>query len=254
MKYTLNKVRYAFLGFNLISLVYLFYGRPRQFLRSCVNAYLASYSTSAHPIPEISLGEILGTRRPRVQLEVCKYEDGMLPSEQAMILLSILVAEAPKEVLEIGTFMGHTTRQMAEALEEVKIHTVDLPVSFTPELDPEKLLEKDDFHLIKRRVVGREFKNAPCESRITQHFADTATWDFRAGQPSFYFIDGSHTYEYCRNDSEKCFALAGNKGVFLWHDCDAKHPGVEKYIMEAREQGLDIRRISGSPLAYLKLF
>jgi hypothetical protein len=249
----LTKAIYALLGFNFVSLVYLLRARPRQFLRSCVKSYFATTNTSAYPIPEISLGEILGTGRPRVKLEVCKYEDGMLPSEQAMILLSILIAEAPKEVLEIGTFMGHTTRQMAEALEEVRIHTVDLPESFTPELDLEKLLQKDDFHLIKRRIVGREFRNVPCESRITQHFADTATWDFKAGHPSFFFIDGSHTYEYCKNDSEKCFALAGNKGVFLWHDCDAKHPGVEKYIMEGREQGLDIRRISGSPLAYLKL-
>src|SRR5215467_10856682 len=52
--------------------------------------------------------------------------------------------------------------------------------------------------LLRRRVVGREFKGHECASRIRQHFADTASWDFReAGQPTFFFIDGTHTYEYC---------------------------------------------------------
>jgi hypothetical protein len=60
-------------------------------------------------IPEVRLGEILGGRRPTIRLFVRRYEDGILPNEHAMSLLSILVAEAPMEVLEIGTYMGHTT-------------------------------------------------------------------------------------------------------------------------------------------------
>ena len=177
----------------------------------------------------------------------------MLPSEQAMVLLSILVAEAPNEVLEIGTYMGHTTRQMAENLPTATIHTVDLPESFPVERDPEQNLRKDDFHLINRRVVGREFKGHPCATSIIQHFADTAIWDFHdAGQPTLFFIDGSHTYEYCKNDSEKCFQLCGGRGVFLWHDCDDNHSGVVRFITEWRRQGNDIKRIAGTPIAFWK--
>jgi hypothetical protein len=78
-------------------------------------------------------------------------------------------------------------------------------------------------------------------------------WDSReAGSPTFFFIDGSHTYEYCKNDSEKCFALCDGKGVFLWHDCDEAHPGVVRFVMEWRQMGRDIRRISGTPIAYWK--
>jgi len=177
----------------------------------------------------------------------------MLPSEQAMALLAILVAEAPKVVLEIGTFMGRTTRQMAENLETATIHTVDLPVSFSATHDPEKELSEEDFRLINRRVVGREFKNHACADRIIQHYGDTASWDFReAGHPTFYFIDGSHTYEYCKNDSEKSFSLAVEDSVFLWDDCDENHPGVVRFLSECRRQGMDIKRISGTRIAYWK--
>jgi hypothetical protein len=177
----------------------------------------------------------------------------MLPTEQAMALLSILVAEAPKEVLEIGTYMGHTARQMAENVPTATIHTVDLPEDFSAMDDREQTIPKDDFHLINRRVVGREFTSRPYAGRIVQHFADTANWDFQqVGRPSFIFIDGSHTYEHCRSDSEKCYAVADEKCVFLWHDCDEVHPGVVQYIRECRDRGMDIKLISGTSIAYWK--
>ena len=65
-------------------------------------------------IPEVTLDEILGNRKAAVKLNVQMYEDGMLPTHEAMALLAILMAENPSEVLEIGTYMGHTTRAMAE--------------------------------------------------------------------------------------------------------------------------------------------
>ncbi len=182
-----------------------------------------------------------------------RSEDGILPSEHAMALLSVLAAEVPSEVLEIGTYMGHTTRQMAENLGTAIIHTVDLPQNFSVEHDPEQNFPKEDIDLIARRVVGREFNGHPCASRIKQHFADTASWDFHeAGRPTFFFIDGTHTYEYCKNDSEKCFELCGGRGVFLWHDCNDTHPGVVRFISEWRSQGKDIKRIAGTSIAYWK--
>lgn len=177
----------------------------------------------------------------------------MLPTEEALALLAVLVVEQPREVLEIGTYMGHTSRLLAENLEGGTIHTVDLPESFQVEDDSTGTLPKDDHHLIQKRNVGREYRDHPCRDRIRQHFADTATWDFRdAGAPAFFFIDGSHTYDYCKNDSEKCFALGTGPAVFMWHDCSAPHPGVLKLLWEWRKAGRNIRRIIGTTLAYWK--
>jgi hypothetical protein len=221
----------------------------RPFEKSASRATRLQYAT----IPEVPLGEILGERKAEVRLRAQKYEDGMLPNHEALALLSILAVEKPAEVLEIGTYMGHTSTAMAENLPNAIINTVDLPPDFTPPQVAEAGPPKDDFHLITRRIVGREFKDKPIGARIRQHFGDTATADFeRFGRPVFFFVDGSHTYEYCKLDSEKSLALCRGRGVFLWHDCDPAHPGVVKFVCEWRAHGRNIVRIQGTTLGYWK--
>lgn len=224
---------------------------------SCLKAYETSRlwkpGKKNNFIPLISLSEILGERKPVVTLNVTAYEEGMLPAEDALVLIASLVAEAPREVLEIGTFMGHTTRLMAENCPQSIIHTVDLPLDFNPADDLFAPVPKDDFHLICRRQVGREFNGRPCSARIKQHYKDTSCWNFaECGKPTFFFIDGSHTYEHCKSDSEKCYDLCAGKGVFFWHDVNTLHPGVLKFVTEWRRMGRDIRRVKNTDLAYWK--
>ncbi|HEV8448925.1 MAG TPA: class I SAM-dependent methyltransferase [Gemmatimonadaceae bacterium] len=242
-------------GTNVASLPYLLRGKPDRFAQAALRAFRGARDepySSPLDIPTIRLAEILAGRRPRITLPISEYEDGMLPTNELLTLLGILVAEEPKEVLEIGTFMGYTARQMAETLPTATINTVDLPDGFGPE-GAEASLPKDDWHLIASRVVGREFLDSPVAARICQHRADTATWDFReAGHPTFFFIDGSHTYEHAKHDSEQCYALCGGNGVFLWHDCDPTHPGVLRALGEWRAMGRDVKRIAGTTLAYWK--
>ena len=256
----MKKLLKIIIGFNAVSLIHLFRCNWSGFVRACNNAFAAAFhalhsgfSMTDQYLPQISLDVILGDRVADIVLHVTRCDDGMLPNEQRMALLSILVVEAPSRVLEIGTFMGNTTRQMAENLPGAIIHTVDLPEDFSFKSEPIADKPKDDFHLIDGRCVGRDFKGHPCEVRIRQHFADTATWSFEEAENSnFFFIDGSHTYEYCKSDSEKCYELCAGNGVFLWHDCDDGHPGVVKLLVGWRKLGRDIRRISGTPMAYWK--
>lgn len=252
------KIKSIYKGISPISLKYLFRGDLRRFKSISEASYEASCNVRKREqldiIPTISLDEILGARKASIRLTVIKYEDGMLPSHEALILASIAVAENPKRILEIGTFMGHTTRLLAENCPEAEIHTVDLPLEYTFQEEKEHKLQKDDFHLIQKRSVGREFKDLPCSKRIIQHFADTACWNFEeAGTPEICFIDGSHTYDYCRHDSEKCFSLMKRQGVIIWHDVDEYHHGVLRYLNECRAKGIDIRRVQNSAIGYLKL-
>jgi hypothetical protein len=247
-------------GFNVACAVRgLRFGR-QEFMDSCIAALSVVHprQTAADrdnakrfkSIPTISLDDILGDKKVFVNLEMQRRDDGMLPARDAVALLSILLAENPREVLEIGTFMGHTTKAMAGNLPGAIIHTVDLPVDFS-ETEAGGGIPKDDFHLIRRRVVGREFQGQPVAARIKQHFGDTATINFQVfGHPGFFFIDGSHTYEYCKQDTEKCYALCEGRGTFLWHDCDDWHPGVIKFVDEWRAAGRDLRLIEGTCLAY----
>jgi hypothetical protein len=219
----------------------------------CENANTFKFLQELKAIPVVELDEILGSRKATIRINVQKHEEGRLYNNEPMVFLSILAVEHPKEVLEIGTFVGYTTKAMAENLPDSIIHTVDLPPDFSPSQDIKEGPPKDDFHLIAKRVVGREFKGQAVESCIRQHFGDTATINFQEfGKPTFFFIDGSHTYEYCKQDSEKCLTLCGGNGTFLWHDCDEYHPGVVKFISEWRSLGRNIVRINGTCLAYWK--
>jgi len=245
------------LGFHLAALKHLAVGRVRVFLRTCNRAFrdtirIRDYRLAS--IPEVPLEDILGDVTVKIQLPVTAYEKGMLPSHEAMALLSIVVSKQPTLVLEIGTYMGHTTKALAENLPQTVIHTVDLPLDFDPNIDLDGLPTKDDFHLIERRVVGREFINTPLSRQIVQHFCDTAVWDFaKAGRPDVFFVDGSHTYAHCKSDSEKCLQIASPGAIFLWHDCDEGHEGVVRFIFEWRLAGRSIQRIAGTSLAYWRM-
>lgn len=203
-------------------------------------------------LPERSLDQLLGDRNAMIALKVTAYEDGMLPLRDALPLLSLAVAAEPRTIVEIGTYMGHTARALAQNLPSATIHTIDLPPDFSPTNGTNTTgIPKDDFHLIAKRQVGREFRGTEYEARIVQHFADTAEFDFgQIGGAAFFFIDGSHTYEYCKNDSEKCLGIAEPGATFLWHDCDEAHDGVVRFAHEWRRQGREIVVIADTALAY----
>lgn len=205
-------------------------------------------------IPEVSLEHVVSPL-PQVQLDV-KFasEDGSLPIHELITLLCVLKSENPEKILEIGTFFGSTTANMAINLPHSVISTVDLPeeISFIELTSGE--LKKDDFHLIKRRRVGKAFRESETIKNVTQHFGDTATWDFsRAGTDlSFVFIDGSHSYDYVKNDTIESFLVAKREFTILWHDVSLDHSGILKWFDEMLKAGIPVKRLQGTTLGYLK--
>ena len=242
------------LGCNVQSLIQLFSQGFNSFLLASQRAFTAAHTADTYDlltIPHVPIESLLNGSNQEVIITVGKKSDGMLPYEQALALLSIVVTKNPKTIVEVGTFLGHTTKALAQNARLAHIHTLDLPENF--QLTEKTKTNKDDFHLISSRSVGREFIRTSYASRITQHYGDSKTFDFTTiGAADFFFIDGSHTYEYCKNDSNKSLAIAEDGAIFIWHDCDFAHPGVVKFIKEWRSLGRNIVRIEGTPLAYYK--
>ncbi len=198
-------------------------------------------------IPVLGLHELI-QGRPIIRVNGSYNQfDGSLPWCDIVPLLSILVTRSPRSVLEVGTFNGHTTRLIALNLPEATIHTIDLPEVF------EGGFEKDDYHLISTRKVGIEYLSDPSITNVKQHFGDTASWDFSQASASFFFIDGSHTYAYVRNDTERALAsAAGRRATLIWHDCDGGHPDVTRWLAEMIQAGQPVKRIAESNLAILE--
>ena len=203
-------------------------------------------------IPEIELRRLVRSFSPLFVDSRYVCVEGSLPWVDLVTLLTIACDRRPKAVLEIGTFYGHTARLLALNLPDSVVHTIDLPLAFDRKAD-DVVLPKDDFHLIKGRQVGAAFQGDHSIANIVQHYGDTAIWDFSQVQDaSVFFIDGSHTYEYARNDTEKCLAAAnGRPCTLLWHDCDGGHRGVIRYLAELACSGYPVRRIAGTNLAVL---
>jgi Methyltransferase domain len=205
-------------------------------------------------IPEVPLEEVI-ERSPTITLDGCyRYVDGALPLNDLISLLCLLRDRSPRVVLEIGTFNGITTRLMAINLPGATIHTVDLPEDFDTKTDIGSF-PKDDFHLITKRRVGESYRSDSSVTNVVQHYGDTANWDFsNAPKAEFFFIDGSHTYNYVKNDTEKCIAaILGRRATILWHDCDPRHPGVVRWLAEMTTSGYAVKRIAGTDLAVMDL-
>lgn len=203
-------------------------------------------------IRQVELSELIRDFPTIILDSSYRYVDGALPLHEQTALLAILRDRNPSVVLEIGTFFGTTTKAMSLNLPDSIIHTVDLPLGIDYESQNDPQMPKDDLHLITNRRVGAAFESHSACRNVVQHFADTAKWDFtEAKAASFFFIDGSHTYEYVRNDTLKCLHSSLGLSTLVWHDCDHNHTGVVRWLAEMAANGFPIVRIRGTSLAVL---
>ena len=206
-------------------------------------------------IPEVPLSSLVDLP-DRVTLDLRYVNvDGATPYRDVLAIISLAVAQNPKAAVEIGTYFGSTTANLALNLPEAKIHTLDLPEDLS---QANALIEGqpvDDEHLIKGRQLGKSFRGTPLEKNIIQHQGDTATYDYSVIRDgvSFFLIDGSHTYEYAKGDTLHCFAMAKGECSFLWHDCDRYHPGVTAWLVEMIDAELPVVRVENTSLACIKI-
>lgn len=166
--------------------------------------------------------------------------------EEMMIGLIIQALDA-KQIFEIGTFNGSTTRHMAErAGLDCHVHTLDLP--------PESfnLTQKPDATFFGSRV-GEKFSGTLEAGRITQLLGDSKTFDYSPyeGKCDFVFVDAGHDYAHGLPDSKNALKLARPGGVIVWHDYVPFWSGLIHGIREATA-GLPSRRIGGTTLAVLR--
>ncbi len=138
--------------------------------------------------------------------------------EVSCILLGLRQVQAGK-VLEIGTFDGNTTLNLAANVpDDGGVVTVDLPLEGDSELALRA--EGRERNVTDRTVVGEQFQGRPESSRIRQIFGDSARLDWgKFGGPfDVVFIDGCHSYDYVVSDTEHALDVLRPGGLLLWHD------------------------------------
>jgi predicted O-methyltransferase YrrM len=163
----------------------------------------------------------------------------------ALAALSHLVGA--KRVFEFGTYKGVSTTQLALNLAPGgMVFTLDLPEDHPayslPIPKPEErqiAAEGGKGILIPRDLLDR----------VTFLSSDSATFDETPylGSMDLVFVDGAHSYEYVKNDTEKGWNMLRPGGVLAWHDCVSNHRDVVKYI---KEFGFDAKLVNGTALAF----
>lgn len=153
-----------------------------------------------------------------------------------------------KDVFEFGTYKGVSTTQLALNLEPGgTVHTLDLPDEEGPAWQMEISKESE------RQIAAERGKGAliPAELRPRIDFLrrDSAQFDPApfVGRIDFVFVDGAHSADYVRNDSEKGWAMLRRGGILAWHDFAPNHREVVQYVMGC---GFAPQRVEGTTLAF----
>ncbi len=160
----------------------------------------------------------------------------------------------PKTIFEIGTLHGSSALHFALCAPNAEIYTLDLPHAARPALRTTTI---DEVHIGDHRTAKTYyFSGRPEEKQIQPLFGDSSTFDFSPffGRVDLFFVDGAHSYEYVRNDTEKALLCVRPGGVIAWHDYGRMGVnGVTRWLHEFRNTGYEVLRVPGGSLAYMRV-
>jgi predicted O-methyltransferase YrrM len=209
----------------------------------------------SQPIPTIPLALVLDSKLDLTLLEPLG-DPGNVTLLELMVVSSIAHRTIHPMVFEIGTFDGRTTLNIAANIApDGKVYTLDLPESGLRKTKFQ--LEPGERSFVAKENSGAKFINTEFAAKITQLYGDSATFNFSSylGRMGLVFVDGSHTYEYVRQDSETALRLTADGGIILWHDYHQDWPGVIAGLNELYQANLafsTLRRIEGTTLVMLQ--
>jgi hypothetical protein len=216
---------------------------PKKSLRWVLKEIILS---DAGRVPKVTLSELLQVV-PKIQLDDFVSRDGNLTPAEILAIAAIVADQKPMNLVEIGTFDGNTTLQLAlNAPEGAVVHTLDLPPGETVTKEP--ILSGDLKYILDEKKQWRKFEYKESGKKIQQHLGDSTDFDFSLfKEVDFAFIDGGHTYECVKSDTENFLPILSKGATLMWHDYTPFFPGVFRYLNELSHT-LPLRHIAGTNL------
>jgi predicted O-methyltransferase YrrM len=165
------------------------------------------------------------------------------------LLATVASSLRPRKIFETGTFRGVGTLTLALNAPEAEIYTLDLPEQYT-EAEVQTLSKGDkEWVRLSRTSTGFAFQGHPAASRIHQLRDNSLSF---SPPPELHdtdlcFIDGGHSYECIKADTETALKILAPNGVIVWDDYTWFIEGVSEYLTELRKK-LPLYRIAGSQL------
>jgi len=192
-----------------------------------------------------------------VSLQNFYSRNGNLSPLEILCISAIAAHRKPKRLLEIGTFDGNTTLQLAlNTPDDARIQTIDLPPDVAGTKEP--VLDSDLQFIQDEKKTRRKFEESSVSHKVTQIFGDSTNYDFslfaKEGLLDFIFIDGGHSYECVKSDTKNALPILSETGCILWHDFTPHFAGVFRFLTELSKELPLIHIAETNLVLYIKNF
>jgi Methyltransferase domain len=180
-------------------------------------------------------------------LVLSSYEERLvrivLPDQHTPILLETAVLLAlsklirPRAFLEIGTFLGIETLNIAANLPaDSRLYTLDLDEKSLTTVEQEQHDRSlTAIHMEMQHKLA--FLASSYERKITRLYGDSNAFDFSrfSRRMDMIYIDGGHDLRTLTSDTQNAFKMLSedHSACIVWHDfSNPKHPAVGPYLLE----------------------
>ena len=221
------------LGTNLAALKLI--TRPRSLRRYAVDALFLQQSLAPVKLQSRMVSQVLpGSGDLRLQVLPNGGNWFAIGASFALDILNLCIlcrSLNAKNIFEIGTFHGFTTLHLAmNSPDDATIHTLDLG----PDVDVSLSITEIDQQVIRQRDDYCCFHDHPAAAKIRRVYGDSAKFDFSSFEEKIdlFFIDGSHSYEYVKTDTQNALKCCHPGSAIAWHDYGRSQFGVTRYLNE----------------------
>lgn len=216
-------------------------GNPRPLFNLCLRSLDFECQETAGYLRHIELTDLFPESPATTVLSYTPLDRGAasLTFDESVHLTTLVTILQPKSIFEIGTFRGHTTRTLARNLPAGgRIFTLDLPHDqygagpLSPHSSDLGNVRLSPDH---KPDIGDLYKKDPeIAARVTQLLGSSDAFDYSPylGKIDLFFIDGAHSYDYVKNDTEKALACLAPGGVVIWHDLKGGFRGMVRFFEE----------------------
>lgn len=162
-------------------------------------------------------------------------------------LLYLIRLSCKKNILEIGTWYGKTTYEIASKFPEKTIFTMDY-------MEDDLVLNE---HETKHRASKEDLCKYPKEEalgNVNFIYANSHTYDFNQFlNVDFFFIDGDHSFDGVKIDTEKSidYLKSHNGGMIAWHDVHTKNLTQVPDYMQYLSKSVDIYYLKDTNIGYM---
>lgn len=159
------------------------------------------------------------------------------------IIVALMRSVLPRIVVEIGLAHGRTSLALLRELPGIRRYIgIDTELGYRPKLDSQRWERgADPGHLAMRDVRFERILRPRGSLDLTA--ADLPICDA-------VFIDGDHSSEAVRHDSDLARDVVCPGGIIIWHDAGNECVEVRSVLEHDRRLGYDIRVIDQTWLAY----